>query len=281
MGYGEMVTITQSLSDEAIAILADDFKRQVEIVHAQDEAEEGEEAFVDEAEDLKPRAAGRHRHGPRGPRQDEPAGRASARPTWPRARPAASRSTSAPTRSSYDDQQGDLPRHARPRGLHGHAGPRRQHDRHRRCWWWRPTTGSCRRRSRPSTTPRPPRCRSSWPSTRSTCPAPTCNRSLGAALRARPGARASGAATPTWSRPAPRTGQGIDDLLEMLSTTWPSCSSSRPTTRPGDRLGRRGRRSTQPQGPWPRCWSRKAGSTKGDVVLAGDAYGRVRTMRDS
>jgi translation initiation factor IF-2 len=55
MGYGEMVTITQSLSDEAIAILADDFKRQVEIVHAQDEAEEVEEAFVDKPEDLKPR----------------------------------------------------------------------------------------------------------------------------------------------------------------------------------------------------------------------------------
>ena len=55
MGYGEMATITQSLSDEAIAILADDFKRQVEIVHAQDEAEESAEAFADKPEDLKPR----------------------------------------------------------------------------------------------------------------------------------------------------------------------------------------------------------------------------------
>ena len=37
MGYGEMATITQPLSDEAITILADDFKRTVEITHAADE----------------------------------------------------------------------------------------------------------------------------------------------------------------------------------------------------------------------------------------------------
>jgi translation initiation factor IF-2 len=55
MGYGEMVTITQSLSDEAITILADDFKRQVEIIHAQDEVEETHEVFEDKPEDLKPR----------------------------------------------------------------------------------------------------------------------------------------------------------------------------------------------------------------------------------
>ena len=28
-------------------------------------------------------------------------------------------------------QDGDVPGHARPRGVHGHAGPRRQHDGHR------------------------------------------------------------------------------------------------------------------------------------------------------
>jgi translation initiation factor IF-2 len=56
MGYGEMVTITQSLSDEAIAILADDFKRRVEIVHAADETSEDEAADKDEPGDLEPRA---------------------------------------------------------------------------------------------------------------------------------------------------------------------------------------------------------------------------------
>ena len=55
MGYGEMATITQSLSDEAIMILADDFKRTVEITHAADEEVELDEAPVDRPEDLEPR----------------------------------------------------------------------------------------------------------------------------------------------------------------------------------------------------------------------------------
>ncbi|MHB8858672.1 MAG: translation initiation factor IF-2 [Thermoleophilia bacterium] len=54
MSYGEMATITQSLSDEAISTLADDLERKVEIVHAQDE--EAAEEVVDNPEDLAPRA---------------------------------------------------------------------------------------------------------------------------------------------------------------------------------------------------------------------------------
>ncbi|MDO8737250.1 MAG: translation initiation factor IF-2 [Thermoleophilia bacterium] len=54
MSYGEMATITQSLSDEAISTLADDLERKVEIIHAADEEEEVE--FADTAEDLLPRA---------------------------------------------------------------------------------------------------------------------------------------------------------------------------------------------------------------------------------
>ena len=41
------------------------------------------------------------------------------------------------------------------------------------CWWSRPTTASCRRRSRRSITPRRRRCRSSSRSTRSTSPTPS------------------------------------------------------------------------------------------------------------
>jgi translation initiation factor IF-2 len=54
MSYGEMATITQSLSDEAISTLADDLERKVEIAHAQDE--EAVEEIVDRPEDLLPRA---------------------------------------------------------------------------------------------------------------------------------------------------------------------------------------------------------------------------------
>jgi translation initiation factor IF-2 len=57
MGYGEMVTITQTLSDEAIEVLAADFSREVEITHAADEEAELEAEAVDDPKDLKPRAA--------------------------------------------------------------------------------------------------------------------------------------------------------------------------------------------------------------------------------
>jgi len=55
MKLGEMVTITQSLADDAITILAEEFERQVEIEHVEEE-KEGAEAFVDDPADLTPRA---------------------------------------------------------------------------------------------------------------------------------------------------------------------------------------------------------------------------------
>ncbi len=75
MGYGEMVTITQSLSDEAVTTLADDFGRKVEIAHAADE--EVELAGRDPGRARGPQAARSrdHGHGPRRPRQDESARR--------------------------------------------------------------------------------------------------------------------------------------------------------------------------------------------------------------
>jgi translation initiation factor IF-2 len=54
MNVGEMVTITQSLSDEAIELVAVELKREVEIKHA-DEEELEPETFEDAPEDLVPR----------------------------------------------------------------------------------------------------------------------------------------------------------------------------------------------------------------------------------
>src|SRR3954470_6580309 len=51
MELGEMATLTQTLSDEAIGVLADEFEKKIEIVHAADEAEE-EPVFEDSDEDL-------------------------------------------------------------------------------------------------------------------------------------------------------------------------------------------------------------------------------------
>src|SRR3954471_5398563 len=54
MELGEMATLTQTLSDEAIGVLADEFDKKIEIVHASDESEE-EPAFEDADEDLQGR----------------------------------------------------------------------------------------------------------------------------------------------------------------------------------------------------------------------------------
>jgi translation initiation factor IF-2 len=49
MELGEMATLTQTLSDEAIGVLADEFEKKIEIVHAADEA--GEEPTFDDADE--------------------------------------------------------------------------------------------------------------------------------------------------------------------------------------------------------------------------------------
>jgi translation initiation factor IF-2 len=54
MQLGEMATLTQTLSDDAIQVLADEFDKQIEIVHAADEAA-AEPEFDDADEDLQPR----------------------------------------------------------------------------------------------------------------------------------------------------------------------------------------------------------------------------------
>jgi translation initiation factor IF-2 len=50
MALGEMVTLTQTLSDDAIGVLADDFKKNIEIVHAADDIDEP--VFEDAEEEL-------------------------------------------------------------------------------------------------------------------------------------------------------------------------------------------------------------------------------------
>jgi translation initiation factor IF-2 len=54
MTLGEMATLTQTLSDEAVGVLADEFDKKVEMVHAADEVEE-EPDFEDPEDALAPR----------------------------------------------------------------------------------------------------------------------------------------------------------------------------------------------------------------------------------
>ena len=103
---GEMVTATQSLSDEAIELVADGARARGRDRRASRTSSRTRTRArtIDEAGSCR-RAAGRHRHGPRRPRQD-PAARRD--PQDRRGRPAssaASRSTSAPTRSHVGDRE--------------------------------------------------------------------------------------------------------------------------------------------------------------------------------
>ena len=54
MGLGEMATLTQTLSDDAIQVLADEFDKQIDIVTAAEDAS-AEPVFEDADEDLEPR----------------------------------------------------------------------------------------------------------------------------------------------------------------------------------------------------------------------------------
>ena len=51
MQLGEMATLTQTLSDEAIGVLAEEFEKKIEIVHAADDVDDDAE-FVDEEGEL-------------------------------------------------------------------------------------------------------------------------------------------------------------------------------------------------------------------------------------
>src|ERR1700751_6194677 len=51
MTLGEMATLTQTLSDDAIQVLADEFEKQIEIVHAADDVD-AEPEYTDAEEDL-------------------------------------------------------------------------------------------------------------------------------------------------------------------------------------------------------------------------------------
>ena len=55
MTLGEMATLTQTLSDDAIQVIADEFDKEIEIVHAADEADD-EPEFEDDADELQDRA---------------------------------------------------------------------------------------------------------------------------------------------------------------------------------------------------------------------------------
>ena len=164
--------------------------------------------------DARGAPAGRHDHGSRRPRQDDAARRDpqdARRRDRGRRHHAAHRRLPGRPRRPPDH----LPRHAGPRGVHRHARPRREGDRHRRAR----RRGRRRRdaadaRSRSRTRARPT-CRSSSPSTRSTFPTRTptaCSAELAT----------EGLQPEEWggdvqvARVSAKQGENLDDLLERI-----------------------------------------------------------------
>ena len=100
MKLGQMVTINQQLDQETAMIVVEEMGHKALAAKLDDpEAFLEEETEADSAARAAAARAGRHRDGPRRPRQDLAARLHPHAPASPPARPAASRSTSAPTTS--------------------------------------------------------------------------------------------------------------------------------------------------------------------------------------
>ena len=129
MQQGEMATLTQTLTDETVELLAEEFDQQGRDRPRRRRGRRGTRLRGRRGRS-RPPAAGRHRDGPRRPRQDLAARRdPHDRGRGGRGRrdhPAHRRLPGAP--GGTDDH---LPRHAGTPGVHRHARPRREGHRRR------------------------------------------------------------------------------------------------------------------------------------------------------
>ena len=201
----------------------------------------------------------------------------SARPTSPSRKPAASPSTSAritSRRTAARSSSSIRPATKRSPAC-APAAPRSPIS---WCWWSRPTMASCRRRSKPSTTPAPPRCRSSSRSTRST----SRTRSPSASSSSFPIAACwpkTGAAIPSWCRFRREPRPNLDLLLEMILLVADMQDLKANPARPamGTVLEAKLDRG---RGPVATVLVRNGTLHVGDYFICGSVFGRVRAMFD-
>ena len=131
MGLGQMRTATQSLADDELELIATEVEREIVIKHAADDDDVLDRCRGLARRILHARPPGGHDHGPRRSRQDDTARRDPLdRGRRHRGRRDHAAHRRVPGRGRWAARH--LPRHARPRGVHRDARPRREGHRHRR-----------------------------------------------------------------------------------------------------------------------------------------------------
>ncbi len=148
------------------------------------------------------------------------------------------------------------------------------------CWSSPPTTASCRRRSRRSSTRAPPKCRSSSRSTRSTSAMPIRRRSSNDLAKHDVLPEEWGGDTLFVQRVGARPAQGIDRAARHHPAAGRRARAQGAARRPRGRRrasSRAWRRAAARSRP---CWCKRGTLKPGDPILAGQEFGRVRAMFD-
>ncbi len=262
MNMGVMATINQPIDQDTAVLVVEEMGHTAEAAARRTRSRTDLQGAAPATEDARAAAAGGDRHGPRRSRQDLAA---RLHPPHQGGGRRGRRHHPAHRRLSRRDAQGrhHLPRHAGPRGVHRHARARRARPPTSWCWWWRPTTASCRRPSRRSSTRARPACRSWSRSTRSTRP----TRIRSACAPSSPSRRSS-----------PRSGAAQNMFVQRLgahrrrastscsrrSCCRPKCSSCARRARAWPPASSSSRASRRAAARWRPCWSSAARCTLGD-----------------